>query len=337
MEPDLTQSCRKRGDGAARAAPVKTMSQPPQNGWGQPPPDDSHGQPSPNGGYGQGQFGGYGQGQASGYGQPGAFGQDASPAPSFGGAGGGFPPQGPEKTGPGKVPLLICAGCALLALLLVILGGGIFLFIRSGGGGTDGGETTQSEPAGDETSEQPTDAETSEQPTDQETSEQPADDATSEGATEEAAAGAGTKDDPYAVGATFTLEDGEGGTYDVTVGEVDWDATDAVMEANQFNTEPSDGETYILIPLELTYHGDSSAEVFSAVTVQYATSGGDVYEDLGTTITPHDSLDVESLSDGDTGSWEMGMIVPEDQVKDGAVVVDTWLNAEDEPAWVAVS
>ena len=35
-----------------------------------------------------------------------------------------------------------------------------------------------------------------------------------------AGGGAGTQDDPYATGETFTLDDGEGGTVDVTIGDV---------------------------------------------------------------------------------------------------------------------
>lgn len=366
------------------------MSQPPQNGWGQPPSGEPYGQPSPNSGYGQGQggygqdqpggygqdqpggygqdqfggngqdqpsgygqdqpggygqeqFGAYGQDQAGGYGQPspnggygqqGGFGQDASYAPAFGDTGGGFAPQGPEKKGPGKLPFLICAGCALLALLLVIVGGGIFLFVRTGDEETGGGgdETTQSEPADEETSEEPTDEPTSEDPTDEATEEQ-----TSEEATDEAAADdAGTQDDPYALGETFTLEDGEGGTLDVTIGEVNWDATDEVMKASGGNTEPGDDETYILVPVKLTYHGSGTAEPGFSMMVEYVSGAGNTYSDEYA-VTPKDWVDVGSLHDGGTGEWQIGMIVPKDQVKDGAFTVQAMLDFTADPVWVAAA
>lgn len=130
--------------------PDPNRGQDPNAGWGQPSPNagygqdqPGYGQPSPNAGYGQDQPG-YGQdqygnyGQASpnaGYGQPSAndygagFGPDGQPA--------GDIQQGGKKPG-SKLPLLICAGCAVLALLLGLVGGGIFLFTRDGGEPTGG-------------------------------------------------------------------------------------------------------------------------------------------------------------------------------------------------------
>lgn len=321
------------------------MSQPPQNGWGQPQSGDPHGQPSPDGGYGQQGYGqdqqGYGQGQQGygqaspngGYGQAspnGGYGQDSGFAPSFGNDGAqAFAPQGATPKKSNKLPLIICAGCAVLALLLVIVAGGIFLFSRAGGEPT-GGETTQVET----TAEEPTEEATTEEAT---TEEVTTEEATTEEATTEAAPagdGQGAKDSPYATGQMFTLEDGEGGTFDVTIGAVDWDATDKVMEANQFNTEPAEGETYILIPVDLTYHGDGTAEPFLTVSVAYVSNGGNTFSDAGT-VTPNSSFNVGTLHDGGSGSWEIGVIVPEDQVNDGVLQVSVPFNFGGESVWVA--
>src|SRR5699024_7802166 len=213
------------------------MSQPPQSGWG---PDQHYGQSSPNGGYGD-----YGQSQQDGYGQPspaegyGGYGQDPSAAsPSFGPSFGETEPAAPEKKNTTKIAVIVCAGCAVLALIVAIIGGGIFLFTRDGGESTGGAATTQEEPEEDEPAE--------EEPTEEEPAE------------EEPAAsgeGEGSREDPFAANQPFTLDDGEGGEIEVTFGNVDWDATEAIMDANQFNDEPGDGETYILVPVTVTYSG----------------------------------------------------------------------------------
>ncbi len=332
------------------------MSQPPQNPWGQPPSDDQYGQQSANGGYGQGPqpygqqqgygeegYGqqGYGQGSPSGaYGQPSpnsgygqdpqGWGQAPSSAPAFG-ADGQQPyaqhAEPPKKSS--KTPLIVCAGCAVLALIVLLVGGGIFLFTRDGGEPTD--DRTTSEQATTEDGEEPTeeDATTEEATSEEATTEE----ATSEEATEAAADGKGTKDAPYAIGEKFTVEDGEGGTLDVTIGDVNWDATDEVMGANEFNEEPGEGETYILVPVSMTYHGDGTSEPGFSLMVDYVTEGGNSYSDAGS-VTPKSWLDVGTLHDGGTGEWEIGILIPADQAKNGHFAVSPLLNFSAEDVWV---
>lgn len=322
------------------------MSQRPQNPWGQPPSDDQYGQQAANGGYGQGPqpygqqqgYGeegdgqqGYGQGSPSGaYGQPSpntGYGQDSqgwgqapSSAPAFG-ADGQQPyaqhAEQPKKSS--KTPLLICAGCALLTLIVLLVGGGIFLFTRDGGEPTD--ERTTSEQATTEGGEEPTEEDAT------------TEEATSEEATEAAADGKGTKDAPYAIGEKFTLDDGSGGTLEVVIGEVDWDATDAVMEASSANEQPSEGETYILVPVSMTYHGDGTSEPGFSLMFDYVTEGGNSYSDAGS-VTPNSWLDVGTLHDGGTGEWEIGILIPADQAKNGHFTVSPLLNFSADPVWV---
>ncbi|WP_114856139.1 hypothetical protein [Brachybacterium sp. YJGR34] len=306
------------------------MSQPPQSGWGQPPSGDQYGQQSPADGYGQQGYGQQGQGPG-----PQSLGPDVASAPMYGGdTGAGSTPQGGAPSKNSTVPIIICAGCAVLALVLVLVGGGIFLFTRDGGEGPSPDPTTtleESEPAEEPTEDaEPTEEEATEE---EATEEEPTEEEPTE---EEAASGdKGTQDDPYAIGEMFTLEDGEGGTLDVTIGEVNWDATDAVMETNEFNEEPGDGETYILVPIEMTYHGDGEAEAFLTITVEYV-SGGNSFTDAGT-VTPNGVLDVGTLRDGGTGNWDLGIIIPEDSAKDGAFVVSALLNFDGDEVWVAAT
>ena len=304
-----------------------------QQGFGQTSAEQpGYGQASPNAGA---------YGQQPGYGQPspnaGGYGQDQPGfAPAFGAAGTpGVAPQGGEPKKSKKVPILICAGCAVLALLLVIVGGGIFLLTRGGDEPTSGGgaTTSQEETTAEETTEE------SEEPTDEATTEEEATEEESEEPTEEESEGsggegAGTQDAPYAVGETFTLEDGEGGTLDVTIGEVNWDATGAVMDTNEFNTEPGDDETYILVPVELTYHGDGTAEPFLALTVEYVAEGN-TYSDEGA-VTPNSAWDAGTLHDGGSVEYDVGIIVPKDRVEVGMLQVDVLFNFSSEPVWVAV-
>ena len=321
------------------------MSQPPQSGWGQSPSGDPYGQSSPNGGYGPqgyGQDPQQGYGQQPGYGQasPNAgYGQDPSFAPGFGDTGGqGTAPQGGVPKKSNTLPIILCAGCAVMVLVLLAVGGGLYFLVRDGDEPTGGGGTTATAEQTDEPTDDPADEPSdgaAEEPTDEPSddgAEEPSDDA----AEEPAADGGGTKDSPYALGETFTIEDADGGTLDVTLGEVDWDATDAVMEANEFNTEPEDGETYILVPIEVTYHGDDSFEPGFSLSVEYVSDKGNSYSAAGA-ITPDSWIDVGTVYDGGTAAWSDGILIPQDQVDSGSFTVQALLDFTGDKVWVSAS
>ena len=288
-----------------------------QSGYGQGSPSGAYGQPSPSSGYGQDP---QGQGQAPSFAP--AFGADGQQT---------FAQQGEPPKKSSKVPLLVCAGCAVLALLVIIAGTGIFLFTR-GGDETSDDPTTAEESTTEETGseEEATEDEATEEVSEEATTEEE----TSEEATEAGGgSGDGTKDAPYALGETFTLDDGSGGTLDVTIGEVNWDATDAVMEANEFNEEPGEGETYIVVPVTMTYHGEDTAEPGFSLMVDYVAETGNSYSDEGS-VTAKSWIDAGTLHDGGTAEWELGIIVPEDQVKTGSFSVSSLLDFTGDPVWV---
>lgn len=312
------------------------MSQPPQSPWGQGSPnaggqDPSYGQSSPEFGQASPEFGQsspeFGQ-------QPPSFGQDApafgsdggaspygqqpSPAaaPAFGGAdasgtSGAGGAQPPAKGGKGKYVLFGCIGCAVLVIILALVGTGIFLVVRNGddGGSTTGQEQTEGGGSG-------------------------SDDSGGEDSGSGSGSGAGTQDDPYSAGSTFEVENGSGGTLEVTVGEINWDATDEVMEANSLNTEPEAGETYILVPLTATYSGSDTQSTL-ATTVEFVGPSGTGYTDEDLTITPHDTTDVPELADGETGEWEVGIRVPTDDTGSGVVSINPGYD-ETTAVWVEV-
>lgn len=309
------------------------MTQPPQSPWGQPPSDDQSGQQ----GYGQQS---YGQPSAnSGYGQQG-YGQQPSFGPAFGADGQQtFAQQGEPPKKSAKVPLLICAGCAVLALIVIIAGAGIFLLARNSGEPTDDRTTTAVETSAEESTgeETPSEEATSEGATSEEATSD--EEATSEEVvsdeedTAAAEGGEGTKDAPYAIGETFTIDDGSAGTLDVTIGEVNWDATDAVMKANEFNEEPGEDETYIVVPVTMTYHGDETAEPGFSIAVDYVAETGNSFRDEGA-VTSKSWIDVNTLHDGGTAEWELGIIVPKDQVKTGLFTVSALLDFTGDAVWV---
>ena len=333
------------------------MSQPPQGGWG--PQDNSAGQDGYGQGYGQASPNSYGQGYDQSYGQPSADAYGQGSANSYGGYDASFG-QGdmsgeqPKKGGAGKIALFVCIGCAVLALIAGLIGGGIFLFTR---GGDDGGQTQGQEQGKDDGGDTGGDegGDTGGDEGGDGGSDQGGDTGGDKGGDTGAtggdkggdtggdkggdkggdtgATGGGTRDNPLALGETFTLNDGEGGTIDVQLGEVNWDATQAMMEANQFNDQPGEGERYILVPVTVTYHGDGSLSPAFGVHVEYVSSGGNSFSPGG--VTPNSALEVGELYDGGNATYDLAYIVPDDAVQDGLFKAEVLLSFEDDPVWIA--
>ena len=63
----------------------------------------------------------------------------------------------------------------------------------------------------------------------------------------------GTRGNPAPIGATATI-----GDWDVTILDVDTDATARILEENQFNDPPADGRSFVMWEVEATYMGTES-------------------------------------------------------------------------------
>jgi hypothetical protein len=65
----------------------------------------------------------------------------------------------------------------------------------------------------------------------------------------------GTRDNPLDIGTTIEM-----GVWVVTVADVNPDATDEVLEENQFNDPPAEGRQFVMFHVEATYEGDDSGD-----------------------------------------------------------------------------
>lgn len=337
--------------------PGEPQGQPSPNGYGQggydPGQSDGYGQPSADSGYGQapqyGQDQGYGQqssfgqdpnaAQASQFGQQPGYGQDPNFGPAFGAGGSPTPPGAePPKKFNSKIAIIACAGCALLALLLLVVGGGIWLF--AGSNGDDGPRPVPSTSAPtDERTVSPTDEPSptpSDEPTDEpsdEPTDEPSDEPTDEPSDEPVAGDAGTRDNPYPTGETFTLSDGEGGEFDVSFGAVNWDATDAIMGANSLNEPPAEGNVYVTVPVTLTYRGDDSVLPLLALSVTYVAGSGNTFT-LSSAVTESSSEALSEIYDGGNVTFDIPFEIPQDQVQNGSFTVRALFDFMGEDVWV---
>lgn len=223
-------------------------------------------------------------------------------------------PQQPEAGSKGPVirrPLIVAAGCGALILLLLLSVGGVFA-VRAVLG-SDDQETAQtqeeSDGEGEKTAE--TGGEGAEDPSG-ENPEVPAD------------------AEPQGTTIEHTGEAVDG-TVDVSIGEVDWDATERVQEQDQLVEQPPAGQKYIMVEAELTYHGSEEFTPLAWASINFVGSDGTVYPDAGM-ATPSDT-EQETSSDGQSQTQQWVFLVPEELPESGHFVIGDFGPVE-EGQWV---
>lgn len=153
--------------------------------------------------------------------------------------------------------------------------------------------------------------------TTEETTEEEVDPAEDEEPEEEEDAEAGTRDNPYPLGETFTGVD-----WEVTVIGIDYDAEQAVADANMFNEPAPEGSQFILVDASATYTGDESEMVMMGVDFAFVTDTGETHTASDTMEVAPEALDISAeLYTGGTESGNVLIAIPEDAT--GLIRVNT--------------
>lgn len=234
----------------------------------------------------------------------------------------------PDAASSGPVirrPLIVAAGCGALILLMLLSAGGVFA-VRALLSPDD-------QPASQ--SQEETEAEEDE-------GDGSEDDAEGDGE-ESAETGGEADDDPEGENpdvpsdvepqGTSLEHSGEGvdGTVEVSIGEVDWDATDTVQEQDQLVEELPAEQKYIMVEAELTYHGSEEFTPLAWASISFVGPDGTVYPDAGM-ATPSDS-EQGTTTDGQTQTQEWVFQVPEDLPEGGHFVIGDFGPVE-EGQWI---
>lgn len=85
----------------------------------------------------------------------------------------------------------------------------------------------------------------------------------------------GTRENPIPLGESAQI-----GDWELRVIEAIPDATDLVMEENQFNDPPEDGHQFFITRIEATYVGDESSQFWLDINLNMVDDGGVVYEGM---------------------------------------------------------
>lgn len=118
-------------------------------------------------------------------------------------------------------------------------------------------------------------------------------------------ADAGSRQNPARIGATITS-----GDWEVVVNSFNPNATQQVLEANPFNSEPTPGNQYAVVNLTVTYRGEESADA-GEVGIAFVTDHGNVFTTYdNAAVPPAPALEGE-LYTGAAATGNEAILIPQ--------------------------
>lgn len=142
------------------------------------------------------------------------------------------------------------------------------------------------------------------------------------------------RDNPVQAGAPITV-----GDWEVVVHTANLDATDQVLDENEFNDGPVDGRQFVMAPVTVTYNGTETGTPWLDLQFTVVGSAGNTFgigsmdDDCG--VVPDALNDVGEMFAGATAEGNVCVAVPSEQV-DGAVWAVENSFEFGEPAFVAL-
>ncbi|NUQ87430.1 MAG: hypothetical protein HOQ43_03065 [Glycomyces artemisiae] len=142
--------------------------------------------------------------------------------------------------------------------------------------------------------------------------------AAEEAAEEDTATGDGLSPEaPLPAGSTVEI-----GDWTLSVGDVQLDATDAIMAENEFNTPPAEGNTLAMFTVDGTYNGTETGTLWLDATVGIWADG--VMSENCTNIVPNDIIDATEVTAGATSTGSSCAEIPADAEQTLIYVQDVW-------------
>lgn len=131
---------------------------------------------------------------------------------------------------------------------------------------------------------------------------------------------AGTRTNPAAIGATARI-----GDWEVTITDVDLDATAVVLEENQFNDRPADGRSFVLWSIEATYNGDDSGTAWIDLNWKVVGAAGNSFGsgmDDSCGVVPDDLFNKGETFPGGVVTGNVCVSAETEQLDGGTILVE---------------
>lgn len=122
----------------------------------------------------------------------------------------------------------------------------------------------------------------------------------------------GTRDNPLPLGTTVVLSELGTDTWEVSLGQPQLNATDAVLAADEFNEVPPEGFQYAVVPMTVTYVGTESASPWFSIELDFVSAAGTTHTEYDTFVFGPEPVfsDIGELFPGGTASGNWTILIP---------------------------
>lgn len=129
------------------------------------------------------------------------------------------------------------------------------------------------------------------------------------------------------------------GDWTLAITDVDVDATDEVLDENEFNDPPVDGRQFVMFSVDATYVGEDSGTAWTDFDFGIVGGQGNTFStgsDDRCGVIPDDLTDTgETFPDGSV-SGNVCFSVESDQIEGGTIRVEEMLSFDDTRAFYAL-
>lgn len=127
------------------------------------------------------------------------------------------------------------------------------------------------------------------------------------------------------------------GEAEVTLTEVDWDASAVIAETNAYNEPPPEGEKYVMATVDVTYRGDGTLPTLFWASMVYVDEDGTQYSQ-DHSVTPLQGEVPVDVATGESFTDEFTVLLPTDAPEGGYFVLIPDFGVDvDKGAWVAAT
>lgn len=127
----------------------------------------------------------------------------------------------------------------------------------------------------------------------------------------------GTRTHPYPPGTEISSSD-----WTVSINSVDLEADAAIAAENQFNEEPEEGHTYILVNVTAEYIGDDAEGVMPMASISYVSPQGNTFNSYDMSVVEPDAFNsLTTLYEGASETGNIAIHVPSEDIEDGVLSV----------------
>jgi hypothetical protein len=128
----------------------------------------------------------------------------------------------------------------------------------------------------------------------------------------------GSRSEPLALGTSVSMDDGNGGVWEIKLGPSSLQANEVVRLENQFNSPPPEGLQFASVEVSATYQGPETGNPSWDIDVAFVSAAGTTHKSFDVSVVgPEELSNSNELYEGGTAIGNVFIAVPSENITKG--------------------